>query len=167
MLEDELEEVIKHRLTQNKARRQLMAPAVALVGYTSAGKSTLLNLLSDADVYTDDRLFATLDPTTRKVDLEGGAAILLSDTVGFLQKLPHHLIAAFRATLEEVTEADFLIHVVDVSHPFFEGQRASVMQVLSELDSGEKPIITVFNKCDRIKDQYELRRLVATTENSC
>ncbi len=167
VLEDEMEEVIKHRGVQNKARRKLRVPAAALVGYTSAGKSTLLNLLAKSDVYTDEMLFATLDPTTRKVEFDGGAAILLSDTVGFLQRLPHHLIAAFRATLEEVTEADFLIHVVDAGHPFFERQRESVMEVLAQLDAREKPIVTVFNKSDTIRNQYQLRRLVATTPDSC
>lgn len=167
ILEDELEDVVKHRAMQNKARRQLLIPSAALVGYTSAGKSTLLNLLSGSDVEADARLFATLDPTTRRVDFEGGHSILLSDTVGFLRKLPHHLVAAFRATLEEVVEADFLIHVVDISHHFSEQQRESVMEVLTELGAQDKPMITVFNKSDRIRDQYELRRLVAETPNSC
>jgi len=167
VLSNELEDVIKHRTVQNKARRQLMIPNVALVGYTSAGKSTLLNLLANSKVEAHAKLFATLDPTTRRVDIGDNHAILLSDTVGFLRNLPHHLIAAFRATLEEVTEADFLIHVVDAGHHFSQEQRASVMEVLSELRVENKPIITVFNKSDLIKDQYELRRLVADTHNSC
>jgi GTP-binding protein HflX len=167
VLGDELEDVIKHRTVQNKARRQLMIPNVALVGYTSAGKSTLLNLLANSEVEAHAKLFATLDPTTRRVDIGDNHSILLSDTVGFLRNLPHHLIAAFRATLEEVTEADFLIHVVDADHHFSQEQRASVMEVLSELGVEEKPIITVFNKSDLIKDQYDLRKLVADTENSC
>lgn len=166
-LKDELEEVVKHRTVQNKARQRLMVSGAALVGYTSAGKSTLLKLLSGADVYVDAKLFATLDPTTRKVDLPNGYSIMLSDTVGFLRNLPHKLISAFRATLEEVTDADFLIHVVDANHPFIDQQRESVMEVLSELGAQDKPIITVFNKSDLIKDQYELRKLVADTPYSC
>jgi GTP-binding protein HflX len=141
-------------------------PSAALVGYTSAGKSTLLNLLTSAGVEAHARLFATLDPTTRRVDLDG-ASILLSDTVGFIRNLPHHLVAAFRATLEEVIDADFLIHVVDAGHHFAHEQRQAVGEVLDELGVQEKPVITVFNKSDRIKDQYELRRLIADTENSC
>lgn len=167
VLRDELEEVVKHRGVQNKARRQLMIPNAALVGYTSAGKSTLLNLLARSDVEAQAKLFATLDPTTRRVELDEGHAIMLSDTVGFLRNLPHHLIAAFRATLEEVTEADFLIHVVDASHHFSDAQRRAVTEVLRELGVGEKPTVTVFNKSDLLGDQYELRRLVAETPNSC
>lgn len=166
-LQDQLEDVVKHRLVQNKARRRLLIPTGALIGYTSAGKSTLLNLLAGSDVEAHARLFATLDPTTRRVSLEDGHAIILSDTVGFLRNLPHHLIAAFRATLEEVVEADFLIHVVDAHHQCFEEQRAAVFGVLAELGVSEKPMITVFNKSDLIRDQYELRRLVAENPNSC
>jgi len=166
-LRRELESVVKHRAIQNRARRKLLVPSAALVGYTSAGKSTLLNLLAGSDVFADRKLFATLDPTTRRVDFEDGSSILLSDTVGFLRNLPHHLIAAFRATLEEVTEADFLIHVVDASHHFQDQQRESVMSVLEELGVGEKPMITVFNKSDSVADQYELRRMVADTPHSC
>lgn len=167
VLQDELEKVVKHRAVQNKARRRLLIPSAALVGYTSAGKSTLLNLLTGAGVEVDRRLFATLDPTTRRVDFGDSHSIILSDTVGFLRNLPHHLIAAFRATLEEVVEADFLIHVVGVNHHFYEQQCESVIEVLRELGAADKPTITVFNKSDLIKDQYELRRLVAETPNSC
>lgn len=167
ILKDELEDVVKHRSVQNKARRELMIPGAAIVGYTSAGKSTLLNLLSQANVEADARLFATLDPTTRRVDFENGVSVLLSDTVGFIRNLPHHLVAAFRATLEEVVDADFLIHVVDASHHFVENQTAAVNEVLSELGAKDKPTITVFNKSDLVKDQYELRRLVTETENAC
>ena len=167
LLKDELENVVKHRAIQNKARRRLMVPCAALVGYTSAGKSTLLNLLATANVEAHARLFATLDPTTRRVELEDGTSILLSDTVGFIRNLPHHLVAAFRATLEEVTDADFLIHVVDASHHFVDEQRQAVADVLSELEIKDKPIITVFNKSDRVKDQYELRRMTANTEDAC
>jgi GTPase len=167
VLQDELEAVVKHRTVQNKSRSGLLIPGAALVGYTSAGKSTLLNLLAHTDVEVHAKLFATLDPTTRRVDFDDGASILLSDTVGFITNLPHHLVAAFRATLEEVVDADFLIHVVDASHPFVDRQRDAVSEVLAELKIGEKPIITVFNKSDLLRDQYELRHLVATTENAC
>ncbi|MCL5104368.1 MAG: GTPase HflX [Armatimonadetes bacterium] len=167
VLQDELEDVVKQRSVQNKSRRKLLVPSAALVGYTSAGKSTLLNLLAHTDVEAHARLFATLDPTTRKVDLESQCSILLSDTVGFLRNLPHHLIAAFRATMEEVVDADFLIHVVDASHHFFQQQFRSVLEVLAELGAEDKQTITVFNKSDAIHDQYELRRLVADTPNSC
>lgn len=175
VIKDELEEVVKRRSTQNKARRRLMIPNAALVGYTSAGKSTLLNLLAGSEVEAHARLFATLDPTTRRVDLDDatdprsrdGHSIILSDTVGFLRNLPHHLIAAFRATLEEVVEADFLIHVVDASHHFCDEQRRAVMGVLADLGVENKPTITVFNKSDLVKDQYRLRKLVAETPDSC
>ena len=167
LLRDELEDVVKRRAIQNKARRELLIPSAALVGYTSAGKSTLLNLLADAHLEAHAKLFATLDPTTRRVDLGEGHAILLSDTVGFLRNLPHHLIAAFRATLEEVVEADFLIHVVDANHHYSEEQRQAVGGVLAEIGAQDKPMITVFNKSDLVKDQYELRRLVADTQDSC
>ncbi len=167
VLGDELEQVVKHRSVQNKARRKLMIPNAALVGYTSAGKSTLLNLLAGSEVEAHARLFATLDPTTRRVDLSESHSIILSDTVGFLRNLPHHLIAAFRATLEEVVEADFLIHVVDASHHFAAEQRQAVDRVLSELGITHKPTITVFNKADKIRDQYDLRRLIADTPDSC
>lgn len=167
LLKDELEKVVKHRAVQNKARRQLHIPGAALVGYTSAGKSTLLNLLSGANVEADARLFATLDPTTRRVELADGVSVLVSDTVGFIRNLPHHLVAAFRATLEEVIDSDFLIHVVDSGHHFAVEQRAAVASVLADLGVQDKHIITVFNKSDVVKDQYELRRLVAETPDSC
>ncbi|MCX6344940.1 MAG: GTPase HflX [Armatimonadetes bacterium] len=167
-IKDELDNVVKHRELQRQSRKNLNVPTASLIGYTSAGKSTLLNLLADADVEAHARLFATLDPTTRRVDLEGRQrSFLLSDTVGFLRNLPHGLIAAFRATMEEVVGADFLIHVVDASHHFFQQQFKSVLEVLEEIGAEKKPIITVFNKSDLIKDQYELRRLIADTPDSC
>jgi len=162
----ELEEVRQHRSVQKAARRRLPFPSAALVGYTSAGKSTLLNTLSGSDVYVDPKLFATLDPTTRRVVLPDGWSVLMSDTVGFLRNLPHHLVAAFRATLEEVIESDFLIHVVDASHPHAREQQEAVMQVLQELDVVDKPMLTVFNKSDLVTDQYKLRRAVVETPNS-
>lgn len=167
VLKDELENVVKRRIVQNKARKRLLVPSAALVGYTSAGKSTLLNLLATSDVEVHSRLFATLDPTTRLVNLDDGTSIVLSDTVGFIRNLPHHLVAAFRATLEEVTDADFLIHVVDASHQFVDEQRTAVADVLAKLDIRDKPIVTVFNKCDKIRGQYELRRLIAQTPDAC
>lgn len=165
-LEAQLAEVRQTRQQQRAHRRRMPFPTVALVGYTSAGKSTLLNTLSGAQVYADPKLFATLDPTTRRVVLPDGWAILLTDTVGFIRNLPTHLVAAFRATLEETIEADFLIHVVDASHPHRDVQRDSVLEVLDSLDAGDKPMITVYNKADLVKDQYELRQLVAHTPNS-
>ena len=165
-LEKELKEVSQHRSVQKAERRKLPFPSAALVGYTSAGKSTLLNTLSGSEVLVDAKLFATLDPTTRRVVLPDGWAILLTDTVGFIRELPHHLIAAFRATLEEVVESDFLIHVVDASHPQREQQQAAVEDVLEELGVGDKPVLTVFNKADLVSDHYELRHLVAQTPNS-
>ncbi|MCW3051688.1 MAG: GTP-binding protein HflX, partial [Chthonomonadales bacterium] len=165
-LEGQLAEVRSVRQQQRVQRRQLPFPTAALVGYTSAGKSTLLNTLAGSDVYADPKLFATLDPTTRRVVLPDGWAILLTDTVGFIRNLPTNLVAAFRATLEETIEADFLIHVVDASHPYREAQREAVMEVLYDLGAADKPTITVFNKADLIQDQYELRNLVAETPNA-
>ncbi|MFQ3548993.1 MAG: GTPase HflX [Armatimonadota bacterium] len=166
-LKKELEEVVKHRHLQKSSRAKLNIPTVALVGYTSAGKSTLLNRLANSDVEVDAKLFATLDPTTRRVDLSDGRSILLSDTVGFIRNIPHNLIAAFKATLEEVVESDILIHVVDASHPYRDAQIESVKEVLKDLSAYNKPIITAFNKCDLIRDQYELRKLIADTPDSC
>ncbi len=166
LLKDELEEVKKQRLAQRVERRKLPYPVGSLVGYTSAGKSTLLNILTGSDVYADPKLFATLDPTIRKFDFPDGFGVMLADTVGFIRKLPHSLVAAFRATLEEVTEADFLLHVIDVSHPEYELQRDAVLEVLDELGVKKKPIINVYNKCDLVVDQYELRRMVASEERA-
>lgn len=160
---EELEEVRRHRKVQKQSRERLPFPTAALVGYTSAGKSTLLNTLSGADVFVDRKLFATLDPTTRRVVLPDGSAILLTDTVGFIRNLPHLVVAAFRATLEEVNEADFLVHVVDASHPHLADQMEAVSVVLRELGAGDKPMLTVYNKSDLLKDQYTLRSLVANT----
>jgi GTPase len=166
-LEAQLADVRSVRQQQRANRRRLPFPTAAIVGYTSAGKSTLLNALSGSDVLADPKLFATLDPTTRRVVLPEGWAILLTDTVGFVRNLPTHLVAAFRATLEETVEADFLIHVVDVSHPHYQVQRDSVIETLEELNAADKPTITVFNKADLIKDQSTLHELIAETENSC
>ncbi len=165
-LEAQLAEVRSTRQQQRAHRKTLPFPSAALVGYTSAGKSTLLNTLSGSEVLADAKLFATLDPTTRRVVLPDGWAILLTDTVGFIRNLPTHLVASFRATLEETIEADFLIHVVDANHPSRQVQQDAVMEVLEQLGAAEKPIITVFNKADLIKDQYALRELIIETPNS-
>ena len=165
-MERELEEVRRHRGMARQGRRKTPFPHAAFVGYTSAGKSTLLNVLTGADVFTDPKLFATLDPTTRRVLLPDGWGILLTDTVGFIQRLPHHLVAAFRATLEEVMEADVLIHVVDASHPKREEQMVAVEEVLEELGAAGKPIVTVFNKSDLFTDQFQLREWIAETPDS-
>ncbi len=148
----ELENVRAQRARYRSQRRRSGLPTVSLVGYTNAGKSTLLNALSGAEVYIADQLFATLDPTTRRVTLPGGTVILLTDTVGFIQKLPADLIAAFRATLEEVTEADLLLHVIDASHPQAREQARAVYATLKEIDAGDVPVINVLNKIDRLPD---------------
>ncbi len=149
-LRREIGGIRQHRALQRKARREAQFPTAALVGYTNAGKSTLLNALTDADVFVEDKLFATLDPTVRKVVLPNGRPVLLIDTVGFITRLPTELIAAFRATLEEVTEADLLIHVVDASHLDWRAQMRSVERVLRDLGAADKPMIIALNKTDRI-----------------
>jgi GTP-binding protein HflX len=144
----ELRDVRRHRATASRQRDRAEVATVALVGYTNAGKSTLLNALAGADVFAADMLFATLDPTSRAVSLPTGQRVVVSDTVGFINKLPHDLVDAFRATLEEVIRADLLLEVVDAADPDFIGQQAAVQSVLDELGAGEKPRITVFNKID-------------------
>jgi GTP-binding protein HflX len=167
VLAAEIDAVQKHREVARSGRKSLPFPSAALVGYTSAGKSTLLNVLSGADVAVDARLFSTLDPTTRRVVLPDGWGILITDTVGFIRDLPHTLIAAFRATLEEVREADVLVHVVDASHPARDAQIEAVRRTLEEIGAGGKPTVTVYNKSDLCSDTYELRRLVASEPLSC
>ncbi len=152
-----LQAVEKQRNVQRRNRSEKIK--VSLVGYTNAGKSTLFNLLTGEAVLAEDKLFATLDSTTRKVDLPQKQQILLSDTVGFIKKLPHQLVEAFKATLEEVAAADFLIHIVDVSHPEAEAQIAAVNVVLKELDATHIPMFMVFNKIDRLKNEEELQIL--------
>src|SRR4051794_4676766 len=147
-LERELEEVRKTRAVQRQGRKRHQWPVAAVVGYTNAGKSTLLNLLTGADVVTEDRLFATLDPTTRSLTLPNRQRVLLTDTVGFLRKLPHTLIESFKATLEEVSEADLLIHVVDLSHPRVDEHIEAVDTVVKELGAFGKQTLMVFNKID-------------------
>jgi len=147
-LKRELEEVKKHRSLHRRSRQAIPLPLVTLVGYTNAGKSTLLNALTGAEALVEDMLFATLDPTTRRVRLPGGREFLLTDTVGFIRKLPHHLVAAFRATLEEVLQADLLLHIVDTAHPQAAGQIAAVTEVLQQLGAADRPQLLVFNKLD-------------------
>src|SRR5579864_4781361 len=149
----EIDALRRHRQRERQSRKDAALPVAVLVGYTNAGKSTLLNALTRAHVLTADKLFATLDPTTRRVALPDRRTLLLVDTVGFIQKLPHELVAAFRATLEEVTEADLLIHVIDASHPYWTAQRAAVEQVLRELGAGSTPRVTVLNKADRLSTE--------------
>lgn len=151
-LKDELEKVRAHRQRYREQRRRSNVPTVALVGYTNAGKSTLLNQLSNADVYVANQLFATLDPTTRRVELPAGNTALFTDTVGFIQKLPTQLVAAFRATLEEINEADLLLHVLDVTHPNALEQWQSVQETLVDIGCGDIPVITALNKIDRLPD---------------
>ena len=150
-LESQIDAVQKNRHLHRRRRKLSRIPLVALVGYTNAGKSTLLNRLTGSEVFAEDKLFATLDPTTRHLILPEKQEILLTDTVGFIQKLPHTLVKAFRATLEEVQEADLLLHVVDCSNENYEQQIESVVEVLKELDAVSKPTLYVFNKADRLK----------------
>lgn len=147
-LDREIEGISAHRRLHRENRHKVPYPLVSLVGYTNAGKSTLFNVLTSAGVLAEDRLFATLDPTTRRVHLAGYGEALISDTVGFIRKLPHHLVKAFRATLEEVVEADLLVQVVDASHPQARQQMDVVRGVLEELGAGSKPLITALNKAD-------------------
>ena len=144
-LKRELEKVRAHRTRYRAHRQRSQIPTVALVGYTNAGKSTLLNLLAQAGAYTANQLFATLDPTTRRVALPGGNLALFTDTVGFIQKLPTTLVAAFQATLEEIAQADLLLHVVDISHPNALDQFQSVQETLKEIGAGHIPQVTKFD----------------------
>jgi len=144
----DLEQVRRHRALLRRPRRKVPFPIVALVGYTNAGKSSLMNALTQAGVVVQDQLFATLDPTLRRLALPENRGVLLSDTVGFIRKLPHQLVAAFQATLEEIQEADILLHVVDISHPHADLQQRAVESVLGELGLADRPTILVFNKID-------------------
>lgn len=157
----ELESVRRHRALHRRQRKRAAVPVVAIVGYTNAGKSTLLNALSGAQVLVEDKLFATLDPTTRRVALPGGREALFSDTVGFIQKLPTDLVAAFRATLEEINEADLILHVVDITHPNAAQQSESVMATLAGLGVVYRPLILVLNKIDRLEDPAMVHSLIA------
>jgi len=157
LLEEELKEISKQRKVQRKQRDDLFK--VVLVGYTNVGKSSLMNKISVSDVFVENRLFATLDSTTRVVEVENKKPFLLSDTVGFINKLPHNLIASFRSTLEEVVEADLLLHVVDISHPNFEEQIRVAEKVLKELDVLSKPKIFVFNKYDLLDSKSDVYKI--------
>lgn len=147
-LKEELEKIRAHRERYRAKRKRSQIPIIALVGYTNAGKSTLLNHLAQSNVYVADQLFATLDPTTRKINLPGGHEILITDTVGFIQKLPTQLVAAFRATLEEITEADLLLHLVDITHFSALAQSKAVLETLEEIEATQIPTLTVLNKID-------------------
>ncbi len=160
-LEKDLKLVQCQRGEQRKERLRRRVPHAVIVGYTNAGKSSLLNRLTGADAYVEDKLFATLDPTTRRFQLPDKTELLLTDTVGFVRKLPHALIEAFKSTLEETVLADFLVLVLDVSSPSVEAHRETTLRVLSELGAGGKPVLTVFNKCDRPYDALAMNRLKA------
>jgi len=149
-VKQDLEQVRHHRALHRRQRQRAAVPVVALVGYTNAGKSTLLKALSGADVLIEDKLFATLDPTTRRASLPSGREALFSDTVGFIQKLPPQLVAAFRATLEEINEADLIVHVLDITHPNAREQNETVMQTLEELGAIDRPLVVALNKIDRL-----------------
>ena len=165
-LKKELENVRQHRARYRQNRRRAAVPTVAIVGYTNAGKSTLLNTLADADVLMADKLFATLDPTTRRVTLPGGRGTLFTDTVGFIQKLPTHLVAAFRATLEEITEANLILHVVDITHQNALEQAAAVEATLRDIGATEAPVLVALNKIDRLSEPGAISELVAEFPNS-
>jgi len=155
----ELEEVRRQRGTQRQGRQRHSWPLASIVGYTNAGKSTLLNALTGAEALAEDKLFATLDPTTRRLRLPTNQNVLLSDTVGFIRKLPHRLVEAFKATLEEVVRADLLLHVVDASHPQADEQIQAVNVVLEEIGATGKPTLMVFNKTDRVAEPGLLERI--------
>ena len=157
-LERQLKDLARTRSTQRKSRRRANVPQAALVGYTNAGKSTLLNRLTEAEVLTEDRLFSTLDSTVRRLELQSGRVMLLSDTVGFVRRLPHHLVEAFRSTLDDTKEADVLVHLVDASDPDPEGQIAAVREVLAEIEAIGIPEQIVFNKID-VADPTAVARL--------
>ncbi len=161
-IKHDLEGVRKHRKLYREKRQSIPTPVVALVGYTNAGKSTLLNALTGTKVLVEDKLFATLDPTTRRIRLPNNQIVLISDTVGFIRKLPHQLVEAFKATLEEVAEADILIHVIDAGHPDIEQQAATVRSILVDLGLEHKPVISVLNKIDRIKNKNLIKCLART-----
>ena len=156
-LKEQLEKVRTHRQQYRSRRKKALVPVVAMVGYTNAGKSTLLNILSKSDVYVADKMFATLDPTTRRVNLTDSHVALFTDTVGFIQKLPTTLVAAFRATLEEISEADLLIHVIDITHPQAREQAQAVYQVLTDIKADHIPILSALNKIDNLTDPDRAR----------
>ncbi len=160
-LKAQLKEVERHREVQRQQREQTHTQVAAIVGYTNAGKSTLLNYLTDAGILAEDKLFATLDPTTRKLELPSGQQILLTDTVGFIRKLPHHLVEAFKSTLEEACYSDIILHVADVSNPQMDMQMHTVYETLKQLKVTEKVVVTVFNKMDKMESPVILKDLSA------
>jgi GTP-binding protein HflX len=165
-LKEEIEDVKKHRDQQRASRRKHPFPFATIVGYTSAGKSTLMNRIAGTELLADAMPFATLDPTTRKIDLPDGYALFLTDTVGFIRNLPTHLVNAFQSTLEEATYADIILHVVDVGHPAWEMQMDAVIETLAALDATNQPVVTVFNKIDLVTDPFLLRTLIAEFPDS-
>lgn len=165
-IKDQIEKVKAVRSLHRSKRKKNNVFEVSLVGYTNAGKSTLLNTLTNSDIYAKDQLFATLDPTTRQLTLPNKQEIIITDTVGFIQRLPHQLIAAFRSTLEVVTEADLLVHVIDVSHELYKEQAAAVHEVLKEIGAENKPVITVYNKIDKLPPDSKLADRLALEEDT-
>lgn len=165
-IKDQIEKVKAVRSLHRSKRKKNNVFEVSLVGYTNAGKSTLLNTLTNSDIYAKDQLFATLDPTTRQLTLPNKQEIIITDTVGFIQRLPHQLIAAFRSTLEVVTEADLLVHVIDVSHELYKEQAAAVHEVLKEIGAETKPVITVYNKIDKLPPDSKLADRLAQEEDT-
>ena len=165
-IKDQIEKVKAVRSLHRSNRKKNNVFEVSLVGYTNAGKSTLLNTLTNSDIYAKDQLFATLDPTTRQLTLPNKQEIIITDTVGFIQRLPHQLIAAFRSTLEVVTEADLLVHVIDVSHELYKEQAAAVHEVLKEIGAESKPVITVYNKIDKLPPDSKLADRLALEEDT-
>lgn len=165
-IKEQIEKVKAVRSLHRSKRKKNKVFEVSLVGYTNAGKSTLLNTLTNSDIYAKDQLFATLDPTTRQLTLPNKQEIIITDTVGFIQRLPHQLIAAFRSTLEVVTEADLLVHVIDVSHELYKEQAAAVHEVLKEIGAESKPVITVYNKIDKLPPDSKLADRLALEEDT-
>lgn len=165
-IKEQIEKVKAVRSLHRSKRKKNNVFEVSLVGYTNAGKSTLLNTLTNSDIYAKDQLFATLDPTTRQLTLPNKQEIIITDTVGFIQRLPHQLIAAFRSTLEVVTEADLLVHVIDVSHELYKEQAAAVHEVLKEIGAESKPVITVYNKIDKLPPDSKLADRLALEEDT-
>jgi GTP-binding protein HflX len=165
-LEGELEEVRKHRATQRKRRERVPIPSCALVGYTNAGKSSLLNAMTDAEAFVEDKLFATLDPTTRRLEIGAGRPILLTDTVGFIRRLPHDLVDAFHATLEEAAMANLIIQVLDAADPDVDRHYDTTMTVLKELGADKTPMIVVLNKADLVDDEARMKDLSARYSES-
>jgi GTPase len=166
ILRKQVKKLAGSRAIQRRSRWQSKISLAALVGYTNSGKSTLFNALTNAEVLVEDRLFATLDPTIRRLELSGGRHLLLSDTVGFIRNLPHQLIAAFHATLEEVQQAELLVHIMDASSPHMLAQREAAERVLAELGCAEKPTLLVYNKLDLVEDPAALRRIAAREPNA-